>query len=43
MFKQADRVTENGLTTYQGLVLGMGEKLQFNETLGLYLKYALES
>jgi len=36
-------VTENGLIVFQGLVVGLGDRLEFNETIGSYIKYALES
>lgn len=43
LFKQAEKVTENGLIAFQGLVVGLGDRLEFNETIGSYIKYALES
>jgi hypothetical protein len=42
LFKQAGKVTENGLFVFQGLVVGVGEKLEFGE-IGNYIKYALQS
>lgn len=42
LFKQAEKVTENGLIAFQGLVVGAGERIQINE-IGNYIKYALES
>lgn len=42
LFKQAEKVTENGLIAFQGLVVGMGDKIDISE-IGNYIKYALES
>lgn len=42
LFKQAERVTENGLIAFQGMVVGLGEKIDISE-IGNYIKYALES
>jgi len=42
MFKQAEKVTENGLIAFQGMVVGCGDKIEFN-SIGSYIKYALES
>ena len=42
MFKQAEKVTENGLIAFQGMVVGLGDKIEFQE-IGKYIKYALES
>jgi hypothetical protein len=42
MFKQAQRVTENGLIAFQGLVVGTGESIDIS-SIGSYIKYALQS
>jgi len=42
LFKQAEKVTENGLIAFQGLVVGLGDKIEIQE-IGSYIKYALES
>ena len=42
LFKQADKVTENGLIAFQGMVVGLGEAIDISE-IGSYIKYALES
>lgn len=42
LFKQADKVTENGLIALQGAVVGCGEHLDVPE-IGQYIKHALES
>jgi len=42
MFKQAEQVTENGLIAFNGLVVGVGDKIDIT-AIGSYIKYALES
>lgn len=42
MFKQAEKVTENGLIAFQGLVVGLGSNIQIDQ-IGSYIKYALQS
>jgi len=42
MFKQAEKVTENGLIAFQGLVVGLGDKIDISE-IGNYIMYALQS
>lgn len=42
MFKQAEKVTENGLIAFQGMVVGLGDKIDISD-IGNYIKYALES
>ena len=42
IFKQAEKVTENGLIAFQGLVVGFGEQIEIAE-IGSYIKYALQS
>lgn len=42
IFKQAEKVTENGLIAFQGLVVGFGEQIEITE-IGSYIKYALQS
>jgi hypothetical protein len=44
IFKQAGRVTDNGLIAFQGLVAGLGNPEFINMSeIGLYVKHALES
>jgi len=42
LFKQAEKVSENGLIALQGTVLGCGEFVDLDE-IGQYIKHALES
>jgi len=42
LFKQAGKVTENGLIAFNGMVVGLGEKVDLSN-IGHYIKYALES
>ena len=42
LFKQAGKVTENGLIALQGAVVGCGEHIEIPE-VGQYIKHALES
>ena len=42
MFKQSEKVTENGLIAFQGLVVGLGAKIEIGD-IGSYIKYALQS
>ena len=42
MFKQSGCVTENGLISFTGLVVGCREKIDL-EPIGPYIKHALES
>ena len=41
LFEQAGRVTENGLIAFQGLCVGLGDKIDLAE-IGRYLKVALK-
>lgn len=43
MFKLHEKVTENGLIAFQGLVVGMGEQMVDITNIGSYIKYALQS
>jgi len=40
MFQGAGRVTENGLIAFQGMCVGLGDKIDLSE-IGRYLKAAL--
>lgn len=42
IFSKASTVTEAGLIAFQGLVVGVGERITLNE-IGDYIKFALES
>ena len=42
LFKQAEKVTENGLIAFNGMVVGLGDKVDLSN-IGHYIKYALES
>jgi hypothetical protein len=44
IFKQSEKVTDNGLTAFQGLVAGLGDPKFINMAeIGVYVKFALES
>ena len=42
LFKQADKVTDNGLIAFNGMIVGCGDKVELKE-IGRYIKFALES
>lgn len=42
MFQKANKVTENGLIAFQGMCVGLGDKIDLTE-IGRYLKAALQS
>lgn len=42
LFKQAGKVTENGLIAFNGMVVGLGDKVDLSN-IGHYIKFALES
>lgn len=42
LFKQAEKVTDNGLIAFNGMIVGCGDKVELKE-IGRYIKHALES
>jgi len=42
LFKQAEKVTDNGLIAFNGMIVGWGDKVELKE-IGRYIKHALES
>ena len=42
LFIQAEKVTDNGLIAFNGMITGCGDKIELKES-GRYIKHALES
>lgn len=42
LFRQAEKVTDNGLIAFNGMIVGCGDKVELTE-IGKYIKHALES